>query len=135
MVATPGISSGYWNARNSPLAARSSGRQRKDILAVEQHLAVGDLVVVLAGEHVGERRLAGAVRAHDGVHGAFLDRQVEAVEDFLAVDLDVQVFDFKQSHSFVNQTICRPIAISRSPSVLSFAANQTAPNTTATMAR
>ena len=25
MVATPGISIGYWNARNTPLAARSSG--------------------------------------------------------------------------------------------------------------
>ena len=25
MVATPGISTGYWNARNTPLAARSSG--------------------------------------------------------------------------------------------------------------
>ena len=25
MVATPGISSGYWKARNTPLAARSSG--------------------------------------------------------------------------------------------------------------
>ena len=25
MVATPGISIGYWKARNTPLAARSSG--------------------------------------------------------------------------------------------------------------
>ncbi len=25
MVATPGISTGYWNARNTPLAARWSG--------------------------------------------------------------------------------------------------------------
>ena len=25
MVATPGISTGYWNARKTPLAARSSG--------------------------------------------------------------------------------------------------------------
>ena len=25
MVATPGISIGYWNARNTPFAARSSG--------------------------------------------------------------------------------------------------------------
>ena len=68
MVATPGISSGYWKARNRPLAARSSGARLEHVLAVEQHLAFGHLVVVLAGEHVGERRLARAVRAHDGVH-------------------------------------------------------------------
>ena len=96
MVATPGISSGYWKARNRPLAARSSGAIASDVLAVEQHLALGDLVVGLAGEHMRERRLAGAVRAHDGVHLPLLDGEVETVEDFLAVDLDVQIFDFKQ---------------------------------------
>src|SRR5436190_14748740 len=32
--------------------------EREQIFAVEQHLALGDLVVLLAGEHVGERGLA-----------------------------------------------------------------------------
>ena len=74
---------------------------RRGFLAVEQDFALGDLVAGLAGEHIGERRLARAVRAHDGVHLALLDRQVEAVEDFLAVDFDVQVFDFKKRHCFL----------------------------------
>ena len=56
------------------------------VLAVEQDLAFGDLVVGLAGEHIGERRLARAVRAHDGVHLALVHGEVEAVEDLLAVD-------------------------------------------------
>ena len=46
------------------------GRQGENVLAVEQHLALGDDVIGLAGEHMGERRLARAVRAHDGVHAA-----------------------------------------------------------------
>jgi hypothetical protein len=40
MVATPGISSGYWKARNSPAAARRSGFHLQDALAVEQDVAV-----------------------------------------------------------------------------------------------
>ena len=69
--------------------------QGEHVLAFEQHLALGDRVVGLAGEHMGERRFARAVGAHDGVHLALLDRQIETVEDLLAVDLDVQVLDFQ----------------------------------------
>ncbi len=71
------------------------GRHLQNAFAIEQHVALGDRVVVLAGQHIGERRLAGAVRAHDGRDLALLDRQVEAVQYLLAVDFDVQVFDFK----------------------------------------
>ncbi len=95
MVATPGTSTGYWNARNTPLAARSSGAMSENALAVEQNLAFGDFVIVLAGQHIGERRLAGAVRAHDGRDLALLDRQRQAIEDFLVLDLDMQIFDFQ----------------------------------------
>jgi len=72
-----------------------------EILAVEQHFARGQLVVRLAGEHIGERRLARAVRAHAGMDLPLLDREIETVEDLLAVDLDVQVFDFMQRHRFL----------------------------------
>jgi len=34
------------------------GLHRQHVLAFEQHAALGDLVFLLAGEHVGERRLA-----------------------------------------------------------------------------
>ena len=70
----------------------------QNAFAVEQHVAFGDGVVGLAGQHIGERRLAGAVRAHDGRDLALLDGQVETVEDLLALDLDVQIFDFKKRH-------------------------------------
>ena len=36
IVATPGISSGYWKARNRPAAARSSGSISSRFAAVEQ---------------------------------------------------------------------------------------------------
>ena len=97
IVPTPGISTGYWKARNTPATARCVRLHLQEILAVVEHLAVGDLVLLLAGEHVGERRFAGAVRPHDGVHLAGVHGEVDAVQDFLAVDFDVQVLDFKHS--------------------------------------
>ncbi len=75
-------------------------RHPQDALAVEQHLALGDVVVVLAGQHISERGLARAVRAHDGRDLALFDGQRQAVEDLLALDLDMQIFDFKQRHYF-----------------------------------
>jgi hypothetical protein len=42
------------------------------------------------------------------VHLALVHRQVEAVQDLLAVDLDVQVLDFKQRHQIVPSTLPRP---------------------------
>jgi hypothetical protein len=38
-----------------PLGGTLVGRQRKDVLAVEQHLALGDDVFGLAGQHVSKR--------------------------------------------------------------------------------
>src|SRR6476659_4573184 len=75
------------------------GREGENVLAVEQHLALGDDVIGLAGEHMREGRLARAVGAHDGVDAALADRKLEPIEDLLAVDLDVQVFYFQQMHS------------------------------------
>src|SRR6266508_6155621 len=69
--------------------------QGENVLAVEQHLPIGHDVGVLAGEHMGERGLARAVRAHDGMHAALTDGKLEAVQDFFAVDLDVQILHFK----------------------------------------
>src|SRR5712692_1010082 len=84
-----------------PLGGALVGRKRKNVLAVEQHLALGHDVVGLAGEHVRERRLARSVRAHDGMHATLTDLQVETVEDVLAVDLDVQILHFQQMHSIL----------------------------------
>src|SRR5918998_1048555 len=53
----------------------------EDVLAVEQDLAVEDLVVLLAGDDVGERRLAGPVGAHDGRHLAPVHGEIHAIEN------------------------------------------------------
>ena len=74
-------------------------RHVEDILAVEKHLAGGRLITRLAGQHIGERRFPRAVRAHDRVHLARVHGEVETFQNFLAVDLDVQIFDFQKRHS------------------------------------
>src|SRR5262249_3923799 len=53
--------------QKKPLGGALVGLHRQHVLAVEQHAAFLDLVLLLAGEYVGERRLARPVRAHDGV--------------------------------------------------------------------
>ena len=91
MLATPGISTGYWKARNRPAAARSSGSIASRSCAVVADLAAGHLVALAAGQHVGERALARAVRPHDRVHLAGADLQVDAAQDLLVVDRDPKV--------------------------------------------
>ena len=71
----------------------------KQILTLPGDRARGDLVVVLAGQHVSERRLAGAVRAHDGMHLAGRQGEVEAFQDLAAIDIDVKVLDLKHYDS------------------------------------
>ena len=70
------------------------GAHLEDVHAVEQDLAVEDLIILLAGDDVGQRRLAGAVGAHDGGDFAVLNGEVETVEDLLVLDGDGQVLDF-----------------------------------------
>ena len=59
------------------------------------HFAAGDVVAVAAGEDGGQRALAAAVRAHDGVDFAGVDGQVDAFEDLLALHAGAEVFDFE----------------------------------------
>ena len=77
-------------------------RHLQDVLAVEGDGAAGDRVLRVAGQRVRQGRLAGAVRAHDGVGLALLDGQVDTLEDLpgavLGLDGDVQVVDFKRCH-------------------------------------
>ena len=75
---TPGTSTGYCIARNRPARARSSTVIVEHVLAVEGDRAAGDLVLRVAGDRVRQRRLAGAVRAHDRVRLAGPHGQVDA---------------------------------------------------------
>src|SRR4029079_16427824 len=77
---------------------------REDVLAVEGHRAAGDRVLGVAGDRVGQGRLARPVRAHDRVRLTGADGQVDATEDLLGVvtlpHADVQVADLQDGHSF-----------------------------------
>ena len=78
-------------ARLGPLV----GLQREEVLAVERGRALGHLVVRVAHQGVAQGALARAVRAHQGVDLALAEREVDPLEDLLAVDGDVQVVDRK----------------------------------------
>src|SRR3954453_23917731 len=109
---TPGTSTGYCIARNRPAGGRRGARgrrqvspagaladsHRENVLAVERHAARGNRVARVPGDRVRERRLAGAVGAHDRVRLALLHDEVDAAEDLLRVDVDVQVADLERGH-------------------------------------
>jgi hypothetical protein len=59
------------------------GGQLQQIVALPQHLAGLDHVGRVAHQGVGQRRLAGAVGAHDGVDLALADGQVDPLEDLV----------------------------------------------------
>src|SRR5205085_5338279 len=64
-------------------------------------------------EHLRERALAGAVRAHDRVDLARVDGEVEALENFFIAYGGVEIFDFEHS--------CHPTAAQRRRDLLSLA--------------
>ena len=114
---TPGIVAGYWKARNRPARARSSGSASVRSSPFEQDAALGHLVGGVAHERVGERGLARAVRAHQGVRLALLHGQVDAVEDLAVLGADVQVLDL-QGHAIAFSAFLS--GWTRSSSVISF---------------
>ncbi len=61
------------------------GAGLREVLAVEEDLALGDLVRRVAHQGIRQRRLARAVRAHDGVHLVRVDREVDALDDLRPV--------------------------------------------------
>ena len=77
-----------------PSRARWSGLSARRSSPLEEDLALGNLVLGPARDHVGQRALAAAVRAHDGVHLAGVYGEVHASEDLGVRDGHVQVTDF-----------------------------------------
>ena len=92
---TPGISLGYWKARKMPARARSSDSISRMDLPSRSTSPCGDRVVRVPGDGLGQRGLAGAVRPHDGMDLAGVDRQGHTLDDFLVPDGDVKVVDFE----------------------------------------
>ena len=89
------ILEGQEHALARPLLRRHRGQIAPPI----EDASARDRVAVAACQRIGKRALAGAVRAHHGMHLAFRDLKVEPVQNFLVIDLDVQVFDFQHDPS------------------------------------
>ena len=105
---TPGISCGYWKARNMPGLGPLVGRPVGDVVAPERDRAGGDDVLGGAHQRGGEGALARPVGAHDGVHLTGADGEVEPADDRLGLHReteagvddrrDPEVLDPKQLH-------------------------------------
>src|SRR5918995_1151264 len=67
------------------------GFKLQDVLALEGYRALGNLVARMPHQHVRERALPRAVRAHDRVDLALPDLEVQTLDDLVAVDLNVQI--------------------------------------------
>ena len=66
------------------------------VLAVEQELALGDLIGRVAHERIGERRLARAVRAHDRMGLVRAHGEIDTLDDLGAVlQRDMQILQFE----------------------------------------
>ena len=68
------------------------GRQGQQVLPLEGHRS-GDVIGVVAGEDVGQGGLTRPVGAHDGVHFAGADLEVDASENLVPADAGVKVSD------------------------------------------
>ena len=86
-----GVLEGEEEAELGPLV----GGQLGDVLAVDEDLAVGDLVAGVAHDRVRERRLAGPVRSHQRVQLAFAHGQIDAAQDLAFLGAHVQVSDLE----------------------------------------
>ena len=76
------------------------GAELRDVLAVEQQGAFGDLVGGVAHDRVGERRLPRPVRAHHRVDLTLRDLQVDALDDLRSVlERDMEVPQLQYCHS------------------------------------
>src|ERR687898_78270 len=67
------------------------GFKLQDVLALEGYRALGNLVARMPHQHVRERALPRAVRAHDRVDLALPDLEVQTLDDLVAVNLNVQI--------------------------------------------
>ena len=79
-----------------PALSALVGSHLDQVLAVEQDLALGDLVGRMPHQRVGERRLARPVRAHDRVHLVQVHCEIDALDDLGAVlERNVQILDLE----------------------------------------
>ena len=94
---TPGIDDRVLEGEEEAGARALLGVGLGDLLFLEEDLAVGDLERGVAHDRVRERRLAGAVRAHQRMDLAPRDLEVESLEDLLFLGAYVQVANLQVS--------------------------------------
>src|SRR5437867_2610568 len=75
------------------------GVEFEQVFALVDDFAGGDVVAFAAGEDRGQRALAGAVRAHDGMDFAKPEGEIDAVEDFFVLHTGVEVLDGEKEWS------------------------------------
>ena len=85
-----------------PFAGRVFRLHLQQVFAVKGDGAGADRVTFAPGQHLGQRALAGAVRTHDGMHLSRIHREVNSLQDLVAIHTRVQVFDFEQTHRLSN---------------------------------
>ena len=73
-------------SEKQPGARAFLGAHRQQIATLEHHGPASHFVILTAGQDLSQRALAGAVRSHDGVNLACVDRKIDAVEYFFARD-------------------------------------------------
>ena len=71
------------------------GCHREQVVTTVRDRALRDLVAFAAREHLHERALARAVRAHDGVHFAGRNLQAQAVEDLALAGAHMEIVDLQ----------------------------------------
>ncbi len=55
----------------------------------------------MASHDLGERALTGAIRAHKCVYFALRNSEIEVFKDGLAIDGDIEIFDFERVHDIL----------------------------------
>ena len=101
---------GVLKAQEQPGLAADVGGPRRDVRAFEEQAPRGDLVVGVAEQRVGERRLPRAVGAHEGMDLAGRDREIDAAQDLGTRHASVEVVDFEQGGLRSHDAILLPLS-------------------------
>src|SRR5579883_2856952 len=107
IAATPGISTGCWNARNSPLAARTSGSSSRMFSPFSKISPDSNVIARFAGHAVGKGGFPASVRAHKGSHLAIANGEREPIENLAVACRDGNVFYFEHGSLPLFQTLTR----------------------------
>ena len=72
----------------------------KDVNAVDEHFATLNCVVFVPGHDFSERAFTGAIRAHQRVHFAFRNGEIESFKDGLPINGNMEIFDLIEDSFF-----------------------------------